>query len=208
MHLRDLKLAAGATVRLSVQAVDGAGNRGPAATAGITVSSRVPAPLPQPEAPMPRARPNLAAAALPQVAGLEVAILDELDKIHPATGELIPPEPEGYLAANHLWNAADRRITLHAARNEFIAVPGLAPRPEPPRARSSRSWSSTGPTEPGDRRSRFGRYHPVATKIGPVPDPIVPLTFRPMRLPASRARACTWRFTFHTAWRPASITAP
>ena len=35
----------------------------------------------------------------------EVAVIDELDKVHPVTGELIPAQPDGYLHANHLWNA-------------------------------------------------------------------------------------------------------
>ena len=57
MQLRDLKLAAGTTIKLAVQAVDGAGNVGKAATAEITVSSHVPAPLPQPK-PQPDSVPN------------------------------------------------------------------------------------------------------------------------------------------------------
>ena len=39
----------------------------------------------------------------------------------PSPATLIPAQPEGYLAANHLWNAASRQITLQAARNEFVA---------------------------------------------------------------------------------------
>jgi hypothetical protein len=45
-HLRDLKLTAGASVDLAIQAVDAAGNRGPAASARLTVSNRRPAGLP------------------------------------------------------------------------------------------------------------------------------------------------------------------
>ena len=41
-------------------------------------------------------------------------VLDELDKVHPVTGELIPNEPEGYLAVNHLWDAAS--ADGHASR--------------------------------------------------------------------------------------------
>ena len=67
MHLRDLKLAAGAAVKLSVRAVDAAGNLGPAATADITVSSRVPAALPRP-GDGHELRPPSAATATPAVA--------------------------------------------------------------------------------------------------------------------------------------------
>ena len=48
MHLRDLKLAPGSIGTLSIRAVDAAGNLGPAATADIRVSDRLPAPLPGP----------------------------------------------------------------------------------------------------------------------------------------------------------------
>ena len=133
-----------------------------------------PAPLPRPES-APTSRPTNVGTTLPQVAGLDVAILDELDKIHPATGDLIPPESEDYLTSNHLWSAVDRLITLHAARNEFIAFQVLL-----------RGQASAGTIQPrlvfDGPPSRaiqveIGRYYPVATKIGPVPDPIVPLDF-------------------------------
>ena len=48
MHLRDLKTPAGTTVKLSVQAVDAAGNLGPSAVLDVKVSSFAPVPLPQP----------------------------------------------------------------------------------------------------------------------------------------------------------------
>ena len=138
MHLRDLKLAAGTTVKLSVQAVDGAGNLGPAATAEITVSSHVPAPLPQPK-PQPDSVPNPTVAAWP-VGGMKVAIIDELDKVHPTTGELIPPQFRGYLATNHLWNAQSRTITLQAARNEFVAFQVLIGGDKAAATHQARAW--------------------------------------------------------------------
>jgi hypothetical protein len=174
MHLRDTKLAAGAAIKLALQAVDGAGNRGPAATAGITVSSRVPAPLPRPRQPS-TARPNQGAGPLPRLAGIEVAIIDELDKVQPMTGDLIPSEPDGYLAANHLWSAADRRIALQAARNEFVAFQVLL-RGELSGGQVLPSLVFEGP-ESQAIKVDIGRYQTVATKLGPLPDPIVPLSF-------------------------------
>src|SRR5262249_45155333 len=116
MHLRDLSLAPGARVRLAVRAVDGAGNVGPASELAVSVSAATPRPLPG-TAPKPFAE----AGPRPRRAGAEVAVLDELDKVQPLTGELIPAQPDGYLAANHLWSARDRLVRLHAARNEFVA---------------------------------------------------------------------------------------
>ncbi len=48
-------------------------------------------------------------------------MIDELDKVQPATGEMIPRQPDGYLAVNHLWSAKAKEILLYAARNEFVA---------------------------------------------------------------------------------------
>src|SRR5262249_41707322 len=103
MHLRDLKIATQSSHKLSVLAVDAAGNRGPEATASIRVSTRQPARLPGLK---PIASPTGRPGALPRVAGADVAIIDELDKINPTTGELIPAQSEGYQSANHLWDGA------------------------------------------------------------------------------------------------------
>jgi Domain of unknown function (DUF4091) len=174
MQLRDWKLAAGQTVKLSVQAVDGAGNLGPDAAAEITVSSHVAAPLPQPQ-PAPASIPNPTVAAWPKIAGMQVAIIDELDKVHPTTGELIPPEFRGYLATNHLWNAQSRRITLHSARNEFVAFQVLL--------EGSKAAALIKPElifdGPDDKtiEVELGRYYRIPTKLGPIPDPIIPIDF-------------------------------
>jgi hypothetical protein len=174
MHLRDLKLAGGKTVKLSIQAVDGAGNLGPATSAEITVSSHVPAPLPQPKPPADLV-PNPAVTAWPNVAGMQVAIIDELDKVHPTTGELIPPQFRGYLADNHLWNAERRTITLHAARNEFVAFQVLIG--------GNKAAELIKPALSFDGQAgktmqvELGRYYRIPTKLGPIADPIVPLNF-------------------------------
>jgi hypothetical protein len=105
----------------------------------------------------------------------EVAVIDELDKVHPQSGEMIPPQPRDYLRANHLWNASERRISLHAARNEFVAFQVLIQgrklggemvlRPE-------LVFSGPGGTT---INVTCGRYHLVPTPVGPLPDPIIPL---------------------------------
>jgi hypothetical protein len=176
MHLRDVKLTPGAAVRLAVRAVDGAGNAGTAATASIKVSNTVPSPLPQGPAAVPSGRLERR-GSLPRLGTAEVAILDELDKVNPVTGELIPPEPEGYLAANHLWDAAQRRITLHAARNEFVAFQVLIGTSNPAVGGAIRPELVFDGRAGQALKVEFGRYHPVRSRSGPLPDPIVPLTF-------------------------------
>ena len=116
--MRDMGLEQASSAVGRVKAVDGAGNLGPAATATVRL-------LGKPGGSLPGSGPEIAhvpaATPLPRLGAGEVAVIDELDKVHPQSGEFIPPQPAGYLHANHLWNAAERRITLHAARNEFVA---------------------------------------------------------------------------------------
>ena len=163
IHLRDLDLKPGAAVALEVRAADGAGNLGPAAGARVPVSARVPRPLPA-EEPGP-ARDD---APLPKLGGVTIAIVDELDKARP-DGTLIPEQPAGYLAANHLWRARDRRVTLHAARNEFIAFQVL---PIGPAVDLLADLEFRGP-DAGKLQATPNRYDRVPTPRGPLPDPIV-----------------------------------
>jgi hypothetical protein len=175
MHLRDLNLGPGVEVKVAVRAVDGAGNVGPAAEATTAVSDRRPEELPgKPPAPFADK------AALPKLADAEIAVIDELDKVQPVSGEMIPKQAVGYLAANHLWSAKTKEIRLHAARNEFVAfqvlVHGTAKGVRP-----SLSFE-------GDDmiRAAFSRYQPISdTKKGPLPDPITPLAGDGFGVPAA-----------------------
>lgn len=178
MALHGLNLAPGSTARLAIRAVDAAGNVGPAATIDVRVSGHRPAPLPAPKVAGSRAGSSTT-AALPRLGPVEVAVVDELDKVHPDTGVFIPAQPEGYLAANHLWSAADHRIALHAARNEFVAFQVLLRGgTAEDRDRIVPELTFDAPSGPGRSPSvEFGRYYPVPSRSGPLPDPIVPLDF-------------------------------
>jgi len=162
MHLRDLGLSTGQKVKLSVKAVDAAGNVGPASELEFATSSQGPIALPTTDI-----RPFTEVAPLPKLGNAEVAIVDALDKFHPATGERIPPQPDAYLAANHLWSAKENRIRLFAGRNEFVhfqihfrsPVPGVTPTLALPAAAKA--------------KVEFGRYALVGTDKGVMPDPIV-----------------------------------
>ncbi len=168
LHLRDRRLPAGAAVKLTIRAVDAAGNVGPAARLDLAVSRRAPRPLP-PGDTAPRAdRPGRLAWN-----GGTVAVLDELDKFDPQRGTVIPPAraSEDDLAANHLWDAARRQIVLTAARNEFVGfqVVGLGLRGP---VTAGLRWTH----RPGGS-SPIGTIHraiAVATPLGPLPDPVVP----------------------------------
>jgi hypothetical protein len=185
MTVRDLGLKPGAHVTLSIRAVDAAGNGGAAATAIVTVSQRAPRPLPALKA-QPR-RGSRLGTAWPRLGTTEVAIIDELDKIHPVSGDLIPPHEADYTQVNPLWDAAERTITLHAARNEFVAFQVVL--------RGDESAALIAPElafeDPEARRFEveLGRYHPVTTPVGPLGDPIVPLDFPASPIVAQRYRS-------------------
>jgi hypothetical protein len=171
MHLRDLGLEQLSRTVLTVRAVDSAGNIGPAATMTVRFLGKRGDPLPghSPELPTAAAR-----AILPRLGRGEVAVIDELDKVNPSNGESIPPQSKAYFRANHLWDAAKRKITLHAARNEFVAFQVLIQGGQiatdidvhPELVLNGRA---------GERvQVSLGRYHLVPTPLGLLPDPIVP----------------------------------
>ncbi|HUT88481.1 MAG TPA: DNRLRE domain-containing protein, partial [Thermoguttaceae bacterium] len=110
-------------------------------------------------------------APLPAFGGAQVAILDPLDKVQPLTGKMIPVQAPGYLAANHLWNADGKQIRLAAARNEFVAFQILLDGP----VRGVRP-SLMFDGESKGIRARFGRFRYVASDLGPLADPVVPLS--------------------------------
>ena len=166
MSLGDLGLRPGQTVNIGLRAVDGAGN----ASEVTVVQARAADPPPPVALKAAPAKPLDDDAQLPVIGGVKVAIVDALDKVHPVTGGLIGPRGPGYLRANHLWSAANKTIRLHAAGNELVdfqvVLQGKAPR-----ARVDLEMAR------GDGiRSSLHRFRHVASKAGPLPDPLVPLS--------------------------------
>src|SRR5262249_35429445 len=88
----------------------------------------------------------------------------------PVTGVMIPAQPAGYLAANHLWSAKERQVRLHAAKNEFVAFQVLVRGPVRGLRPELNFEGSVGAVT-----ASFGRYLHVASPKGPMPDPVVPL---------------------------------
>jgi hypothetical protein len=178
MRVRNATVYAGKTVKFAVRAVDAAGNVGPPAVGSVRVSDRVAAGLPVPVSPAgvdPAV--SVREAALPRLGTNEIAVIDELDKVNPVTGALIPPQAKGYLGVNHIWDAGTTRISLHAARNEFVAFQVLC-RGQGPVGMVSPQLVFSGAAA-GAVKVEFGRYHCIPARDGPLPDPIVPLNFPP-----------------------------
>ena len=139
-----------------------------------------------------------AVGPLPKLGGAEVAVLDELDKVHPISGDLIPAQKETYLAVNHLWNAKDRTIRLHAARNEFVAFQILL-RGSVDGVRPELTFTNGKAAQVS-----MGRFAYVPTPKGPMPDPVLPLT-GPFAVPTpgegidgQKTGRCCARSTFRT----------
>jgi hypothetical protein len=170
MHLRDLVISPGARIAVQVRAVDRAGNIGPALIQPLTVSGREPQELPA-ASESAIAVSKAPSAKLPQLGQAEIAIIDELDKVQPVTGEMIPKRTDAYLDHNHLWDAKNRTIQLSAARNEFVAfqilIRGTAAGVVP----ELKFDGEKSPTT-----ATFGVLRNVGSKRGPLPDPVVPLT--------------------------------
>jgi hypothetical protein len=181
MHLRDLGLKGDANPEFSVRAVDGAGNVSPAATARIRVSSRSPKPLP----PAVAGRPIPQRGQLPKIGNLEIAIVDELDKAQPVSGVMIPAQTKDYLAENHLWSAREKRVTLHAARNEFIGFQIML-RGGPGEASMMLQLDDDSIT------AELSRLYFVPTSKGPMPDPVIPFNAPVQRLTTKQVASTSY----------------
>ena len=159
---------ANASGSIAVEAVDSAGNGSEPVRLELKGSRRNPAPPV-----FGTSRPSRSASGVqaPKLGEATISVIDELDKVDPVRGTLLPARgAESHLLSNHLFDAATRRVHLEAARGEAVAcqivvsgkVEGLT---------LGLKFDDASPAEVG-----FGRYVNVMTKTGPMPDPIVPLT--------------------------------
>ena len=114
MHLRDLDLhSRDADRRAEFGLVDRTGKCWPSAGSSTIVGLRSQAERDSRQSRIGRADRRAAPQSLPKLGQAEVAIIDELDKVQPVTGEMIPKRPESYLTHNHLWDAKSRTIRLY-----------------------------------------------------------------------------------------------
>ena len=178
MRLRDLNLKPGQTARVEIASVNEAGKVGVAATETFSVSTEkflIPAVFSQSDDEFAgdHATGKEYTLRLSDSETATLAILDELDKVT-AAGDLIPKRPTSYFTANHIWNAAENRIRLYTARNEFIGfqiylsgdISQLSPR---------FMWDGPLATTAAAPDVNFSRFGYVASPIGNVPDPVIPV---------------------------------
>lgn len=168
LALRDINFRKDEPVTIGVRAVDGAGNAGEVATHVVTPKK----PADAPALPARAAQPFKPEGTLPKIAGVEVAVIDSLDKLSPLTGELLPKRPREYLLGNHLWSASNKLVRLHAGRNEFVpfqvALFGQCDNVE-----VSITFEGGAAASP---RATISMLRNVASSVGPMPDPLVPVT--------------------------------
>lgn len=164
MHVRDLGLKVGAQFSIGIAAVDRAGNVGKP-----LISARTMPPAESIELAVPALKPFEPAGERPKVGNVEVAVVDALDKINVASGEMIPKRDEKYLLGNHLWSAKDKTIRLHAARGETVAFQIILS------GKSEGMAVEVVGDAAASLNASLSHVRPIPTKAGPMPDPAVPL---------------------------------
>ncbi len=174
MILRDLGSKPGASISLSIRAVDGAGNVGPAASLVVKMSKQTDEPLAgkvlQPFAPD---------GPLPKIGSAEIAVIDALDKVEPVTGKMIPAQSDDYLLANHLWQAGSKQIRLHAGKNEFVSFQILV-RGSVQNLEAGLVFDGGESAKPPlgstqDWQAAFYRMRYIPSSGASMPDPLVPM---------------------------------
>ncbi len=178
MHLRDLSDVNAKSGTLSIRSVDAAGNRSERSTTNVTLSQRttwVPRLKPSSkdnanETQDDGSRSTITRNDIPIIDGVEVAVIDELDKVNPKTGQSVPELPKGYLLNNHLWNAETRTVQLEGARNEFIAFQLITHGPV-----DKFNAAVEFPGLPNSIDVAIGRYVNITDGDKSWPDPIEPL---------------------------------
>ena len=120
--------------------------------------------------------PTSPSTAWPRIAGMQVAIIDELDKVHPDDRRIDPapiPGLPGHQPSLERRGPHDHDSTRHATSLSRSRSCSAA---RSQRAIISPSWSSTGP-RPERSKSNSAAITTLPSKLGLVPDPIVPLNF-------------------------------
>ncbi len=171
MPLRDLSQNPGENVSVQIIPVNREGIRGQSGTLSFSLS-KTPKPLTIPEISKQKFRdhPNTPS---PTLAGLDVSVIDELDKTT-ADGSLIPPRPDDYFAQNHLWQIDDDgiyEIRLDSLRNEFVAFQ-IRLTGKKNGVRPGLTWKTLGNDAP---KTEFYRFEYVDSPKGKIADPMIPL---------------------------------
>ncbi|MCU0708065.1 MAG: DUF4091 domain-containing protein [Pirellula sp.] len=99
--------------------------------------------------------------------------IDPLDSWVPSAQQIVPHSRENYLRQNHLWNAQERTITLHAARGAWVGFQWVSKNPIQQTA-CRFAWEPKLSQVPGVR-IECSRYGLIPAGPHPLPDPVVPI---------------------------------
>ncbi len=116
MHVQDLPFQPGETVVFNIQPVDSCGNVGPVTAFPVVMAG----PRPGFALDSIGVKPFPDSETLPELCGVKVSVMDQLDKVDPRSGVVMPAQKEGYKSGNHLFSAKERKIRLQAAGNETV----------------------------------------------------------------------------------------
>ncbi len=101
-------------------------------------------------------------------------VLDPLDLWLPTSQKIVPAQSTTYLQQNHLWNAGDRRITLHTARGAWCGFQLAAQRPVKD-VECRIEWEDAMVSVRG-ARTECSRYGLIPSQSESIPDPLIPLS--------------------------------
>ena len=198
--------AAGRECRVSVRAVDGAGNVGPAGrSAKVRVSSKRPAPLPGKNA---RAVPQCRRPAAQSSRVRRSRSSTSWTRSTPSTAGSSPKPGRAISPPTTSGTPATKRIRLHAAKNEFVAFQVVILQPRPRRPGRARRSTARPPRSPAPSSAAI-----ASSTRSSAPCPTrscrwaVPRTGRRTRR-REDLKACMPRFTSRTTLPRANTKAP
>ncbi len=116
MHLRDL-FSEGDRIELLIQPVDNAGNVGEITSTPVHFPAVKKQILDGIEI-IPSFKPS---RTVPEIGGVNIGIIDLLDKVDPVSGQILPSHEKGYWTGNHIFSAEKKLIRLQGAKNEFVS---------------------------------------------------------------------------------------
>lgn len=174
--LDDLEFSPGSVHRLAVRPVDGAGNRG----AWTETEFRVPESSAPVDLPTTAPEPFPAGDAELAVGGIRVTIRDALETVDPVSGRVLAD----FSPSNPLFSAGERRIRLHAARNETVAFQIVLT------GRSPAADVVFRFDGPGNLVTALHEFAYVRAKDRRLPDPLRPVV-GPVSVPAGPATGGT-----------------
>lgn len=116
MHIQDMNFGPGENINVSIHSIDGSGNRSKPHIKKILLSKG----FKKVEMIQTSIQPFKGNDTSIPTEGIDVSVIDLLDKIIPEKDAMIPAHDKEYKRYNHIFSRKDKIIRIHGARNEDI----------------------------------------------------------------------------------------